>query len=207
MQSMLVNLPLVLAKVASLPWKVFITAISSSCKMSLNKETASPSLSGKRSPVTAWSSLSCVGTPIRSLRSVTMHVLPLGVSNSLLLSHVERRSMACSTAHILRLPWPVHHHCGEIILPVSKPDSSCSSLQSRRSVEHPHHVLWLPKFLVHENRQPLQPCSRISSARTPMLSRNVAHGGWRQICAQSHPTGGKKGSRVPVRPTMCASIS
>ena len=49
---MRVKVLLVLAKVATPPWNVLITAIPSSCKMSLNSEAASPTLSRKRSPVT-----------------------------------------------------------------------------------------------------------------------------------------------------------
>ena len=41
--SIRVRVPLVLAKVGSPPWKVLITAIPSSCKVSLNKEAAGPS--------------------------------------------------------------------------------------------------------------------------------------------------------------------
>ena len=63
---------------------------------------------------------------------------------------VERFSVARSTTHVLRLWWPVHHYRSDIFLPVSEPDS-CSLLQPRKHVEHPHHALWLPKFLVHEN--------------------------------------------------------
>ena len=47
LQSVRVKIPLVLANVAFPPWKVFITAIPSSCTMSLNKAAAWPSLSGK----------------------------------------------------------------------------------------------------------------------------------------------------------------
>ena len=53
MQSMQVTVPLMLTKVASAPWKVLIKAIPSSCRISLNREAASTSLSGRRSLVTA----------------------------------------------------------------------------------------------------------------------------------------------------------
>ena len=45
---------------------MLLTAISSSRKMSLKREAVKPSLSGGRSPATAWFSSSFLGTPIRS---------------------------------------------------------------------------------------------------------------------------------------------
>ena len=102
----------------------------------------------------------------------------------------KRFNVACSTTYVLRLWWPVHHCRSDVFMPVSKPDGSCSPLQSRRRVEHPHHVLWLPKFLV---RHPAGVFEHLFSAY-PILTRNVAHDAQQQICALTHPTGGRRGA-------------
>ena len=89
---MRVKVPLVLAKVASPPWKVLITAIPSSCEMSWHSEAAGPSFSCERSHVTAWFSSSFLGTPIWLLKFVMMlDVLLFGVSWSVFLSHPARQ--------------------------------------------------------------------------------------------------------------------
>ena len=60
--------------------------------MSLKSETAKPSLSGKRSLVTAWFPSSFLGTPIRLLKSVMMKGAPLfGVSWKVFLRHPARQ--------------------------------------------------------------------------------------------------------------------
>ena len=85
---MRVRVPLLLAKVASHPWNVLITAIP----FLLQDVPAKPSLSGKRSPVTAWFSFSFLGTPIQLLKSVMMQgVLLFGVPWSVFLSHTARQ--------------------------------------------------------------------------------------------------------------------
>ena len=137
----------------------FITAIPFSCNMSLNVGAAGPSLSGNRSPVTAWSSLSVLGSthPVTEVRHDARRASFERVLKRLpepFRKTVERLSVACSTPHFLRLRWPVHHNRSDAFLPISKRDSPCSSLQSRRRVVNSHHVHWLPKILLHENRHP-----------------------------------------------------
>ena len=78
-----------------LPWKVLITAIPSSFKMSLNNEAAGSSFSERTSPVTAWFSSSSLVKPIRS--DMMYGVLSL-LSLCVFLSHSARPHSVCEWA-------------------------------------------------------------------------------------------------------------
>ena len=88
MYSMEVIVPLVLTKVAFPSWKVLITAIPSSCRMSLNLLFLEEDRLSRLDFLSSF-----LRAPIRSLRSVMMQgVLLLGVSWSIFLSQTAKPS-------------------------------------------------------------------------------------------------------------------
>ena len=94
------------------PCVVLITAMPSSCKMSLTNEAAKPR--GLRSPVTAL--VVIPGAPVRSLRPVMMKgVLLFGVSCSFFLEpsceSVQRLSVGCSRLAALEVTIAVMPSC------------------------------------------------------------------------------------------------
>ena len=206
MQSMRVIVPLMLTKVASAPWKVLITAIPSSCRISLNREAASTSLSGRRSFVTAcfchhsWGHHPILDVRHDVERAPSRRVLEcLSEANRQV---VKRLSEARSTACFMMLRWPVHHY--DVFLQVSKPHSPCTSLQYRWRVVHAHHVLGLQMFFFIriDTRGSHVQASRLLD----LTSKCRPWWAMADLCAdQSH--GRQQRSRVPVRPTTCASIS